>query len=102
MKKSRDTLFAQSDWRAIAGVSVPSLVSIVVMLLYNMADMYFVGWIGDVSAVAAVSLAGPIYSLLMAVSTMLGNGACTRIAQALGRNDAVAIRRYTSQCFGAV
>ena len=99
MKKSRDTLFAQSDWRAIAGVSVPSLVSIVVMLLYNMADMYFVGWMGDVSAVAAVSLAGPIYSLLMAVSTMLGNGACTRIAQALGRNDAEAIRRYTSQCF---
>lgn len=82
--KTRQTLFAPSDWRAIAGLCIPPLLSIVVMLLYNMADMYFVGWMGKVSAVAAVSLAGPVYSLLMAVSTMLGNGACTRIAQERG------------------
>lgn len=106
--KARESLFAQSDWRAIAGLCVPSLLSIVVMLLYNMADMYFVGWMGEVSAVAAVSLAGPVYSLLMAVSTMLGNGACTRIAQALGRGDTEAVRRCTALCswgslgFGAV
>lgn len=97
--KPNQTLFTQSDWRAIAGLSVPSLVSIVVMMLYNMADMYFVGWMGEVSAVAAVSLAGPAYSLLMAPSTMLGNGACTRIAQALGRSDPDAVRCCTALCF---
>lgn len=97
--KTRESLFAKSDWRAIAGLCVPALLSIVVMLLYNMADMYFVGWMGQVSAVAAVSLAGPVYSLLMAVSTMLGNGACTRIVQALGRGDEEAVRRCTALCF---
>lgn len=97
--KGRKDLFAKSDWRAIAGLCVPSLLSIAVMLLYNMADMYFVGWMGQVSAVAAVSLVGPVYSLLMAVSTMLGNGACTRIAQALGRGDEEMVHRCTALCF---
>lgn len=97
--KTKENLFAKSDWRAIAGLCVPALLSIVVMLLYNMADLYFVGWMGQVSAVAAVSLAGPVYSLLMAMSTMLGNGACTRIAQALGRGEEETVRRCTALCF---
>lgn len=97
--KPDKTLFTQGDWRAIAGLSVPSLVSILVMMLYNMADMYFVGWMGKTSAVAAVSLTGPVYSLLMALSTMLGNGACTRIAQALGRSDPAAVHCCTALCF---
>ncbi len=83
--KTRQTLFAQSDWRAIAGLCIPSLLSIVVMLLYNMADMYFVGWMGKVSAVAAVSLAGAGDPLPMAGAPLLGHGARPRIAQAPGR-----------------
>lgn len=85
-------LFQKPAWQAIASLTVPSLISILVMMLYNMADMYFVGWLGDVSAVASVSLAGPVFSLLMAISTMLGNGGCTRIAQALGQQDTSRVR----------
>ena len=49
-------MFAQSGWRGIAGVCIPSLLSIVAMLLYNIADMYFVGWMGKVSAAAAATV----------------------------------------------
>lgn len=101
-------VFQKSPWKAIFSLSIPSLISIVVMMLYNMADMYFVGWLGDVSQVASVSLAMPVFSILMAVSTMIGNGVCTKIAQALGKKDAEQIRSYTALCvwaciiFGAV
>lgn len=64
-----------------SGLCIPSLLFIVVLLLYNRADMYFVGWMGKVSTVAAASLAGPVYSLRMAVPAMLGNGTCTRITE---------------------
>ena len=94
-------IFQKSTWRSIFSLCVPSLVSIVVMMLYNMADMYFVGWLGDIAQVAAVSLAGPIFSVLMALSTMIGNGGCTVIAQAMGKKDVEQIRINTALCVWA-
>lgn len=66
-----------------------------------MADMYFVGWLGDFSQVASVSLAMPVFSVLMAISTMIGNGGCTKIAQALGQHDPERVHSYTALCFWA-
>ena len=99
--KENNLIFEASPWRAIAGMSIPSLISIVVMMLYNMADMYFVAWTKDLSQVAAVSLAGPVFTFMMAISTMIGNGGCTKIAQALGRQDGESVRRYSALCFWA-
>lgn len=69
------------------------------MMLYNMADMYFVGWMNDVSQVAAVSLAMPVFTSMMAISTMIGNGGCTLVAQSLGKDDKEQVRVYTALCF---
>ena len=96
--KSRESIFEAPPWRAIAGLCIPSLISIVVMMLYNMADMYFVAWTRDLSQVAAVSLAGPAFTFMMAISTMIGNGGCTKIAQALGMQDMEQVRRYSALC----
>lgn len=93
-----ETIFQKSVWKAIFSLCVPALISIVVMMLYNMADMYFVGRIGDYSQVASVSLAMPVFSILMAVSTMIGNGGCTKIAQALGQRDEEQVRSCSALC----
>lgn len=95
------SVFEASPWRAIASLSIPSLVSIVVMMLYNMADMYFVAWLDDLNQVAAVSLAAPAFSVMMAVSTMIGNGCCTVIAQAMGKQDSERVRQCSALCFWA-
>ena len=94
-------VFQKSAWKAIGSLCVPALVSIIVMMLYNMADMYFVGWLGDYSQVASVSLAGPVFSVLMGISTMIVNGGCTKIAQALGRQDIGQVREYSALCVWA-
>lgn len=96
-----EAIFQKSVWKAIFSLSIPSLISIVVMMFYNMADMYFVGWIGDYAQVAAVSLAMPVFSILMAVSTMIGNGGCTKIAQALGQHDKEKVQNYSALCVWA-
>lgn len=88
----------KSVWSLIARMSIPALVSILVMLLYNMTDMYFVARTGDDVQVAAVSLVMPVFTVLMAISTMLGNGACTLIAQALGGGDAERAKTCSSLC----
>lgn len=97
----KTSVFDAPPWRAIVSLSIPSLVSIVVMMLYNMADMYFVAWMNDLNQVAAVSLASPVFSILMAISTMIGNGSCTNIAQAMGQQDKEKLRCYTASAFWA-
>ncbi len=94
-------VFQKSPWKAIFSLCVPAMVSILVMMLYNMADMYFVGWLGDYAQVASVSLAGPVFSVLMGISTMIGNGGCTKIAQALGRKDLEQVREDSALCVWA-
>lgn len=51
--KSKENIFTASSRRAIAELSILSLLSILVMMLYNMADMYFVAMSRDLVQVAA-------------------------------------------------
>lgn len=87
-----------SVWKAIATMAVPAMVSMVVMILYNMADMFFVGRTGDNAQVASVSLVGPVFTIIMAVGSMLGGGGCALIAKTLGGGDKDAVRLYSSLC----
>ncbi len=99
-----ETLFEkQTVWKSILSLAVPSVVIIMVMILYNMTDMFFVGQLGDYNQVAAVSVVGPVFSISAAVATMLGSGGCALIAKALGSGDKEGARTYASLCFwGAV
>lgn len=99
-----ETLFEkQTVWKSIVSLAVPSVVIIMVMILYNMTDMFFVGQLGDYNQVAAVSVVGPLFSVSAAVATMLGSGGCALIAKALGSNDKKGARTYASLCFwGAI
>ena len=99
--KPDKNLFEAPPWQAIAKLCIPALISIIVMMLYNMADMYFVAWSEDLNQVAAVSLAMPVFTVLMAVSTMIGNGGCTRVAQALGMKDNAKVQQLSAICFWA-
>ena len=63
-EKQQELFESKSVWNAIFTMAVPAMVTMVVMILYNMADMYFVGRTGDTVQVAAVSLVGPRCFLL--------------------------------------
>ena len=89
----------QSVWKSIFSLAVPSVIIILVMILYNMTDMFFVGQLGDTRQVAAVSVVSPLFSLSAAVATMLGSGGTALIAKALGRDDKKQAKVYASLCF---
>ena len=90
-----------SVWRAIFTMAVPSVVIILVMFLYNVADMFFIGCLGDTAQVAAVSVVGPVFSILAAVAMMLGAGGCTIIARCFGAGEVDKGRTYSALCFWA-
>lgn len=85
-------------WSAILTLVVPSVLSILVMLLYNMADMFFVGLLHDNAQIAAVSVVGPIFSLVTAAATMVGVGGCAAIAKAAGAGETGYAQTCSSLC----
>lgn len=95
-------------WQAIFTLAIPSVLTILIMVIYNMADMFFIGMLGDDTQVAAVAVVGPVFSLATAVATMLGAGGCAVIAKALGAQERDTARSVGSLCiwasvlFGAV
>lgn len=73
--------------KAVAKMAVPSVISSLVTVVYNMADTFFVGQTGDPLQVAAVSLTNPIFILLMAFANMFGMGGSAVLSMALGAKD---------------
>ncbi len=90
-------------WKAIFSLAVPSVLTILIMVLYNMADMFFIGMLGDDTQVAAIAVVGPVFSLATAAATMLGAGGCAVIARFLGAGERENARTVGSLCvWGAI
>ena len=95
-----EKLFSQqSVWKAIFSMTIPSLLTIVIMIFYNMADMFFIAQLGDTAKVAAVSIVSPVFSIIMALATMIGVGGSAIIAGAFGAGDTEKARNISSLCF---
>lgn len=73
--------------KAVAKMAVPSVISSLVTVVYNMADTFFVGQTGDPLQVAAVSLTNPLFILMMAFANMFGMGGSAVLSMALGAKD---------------
>ncbi len=73
--------------KAVAKLSIPMVFSSLVMVLYNMADTYFVGMLNDPVQNAAVALAAPVLLAFNAVNNLFGVGTSSMMSRAMGRKD---------------
>lgn len=95
-------------WQAIMTLVGPSVLTILIMVIYNIADMFFIGMLGDDDQVAAVAVVGPVFSLATAVATMIGAGGCAVIAKTLGAGEREKAKSmaclciWAAICFGAM
>lgn len=96
--KAEEIFGKGSVWKAIFRMSVPAVVTMMVMVIYNMADMYFVGKTGDELQIAAISLSSPIYMLQTAMGTLIGAGGCAAISNALGTGNKGLVKSLSSAC----
>ena len=84
--------------RAVATLSIPTVLSSLVMVLYNMADTYFVGLLNNPVETGAVTLAAPVLLAFNAVNNLFGVGSSSMMSRALGRKDLETVHR--SSAFG--
>ena len=82
--------------KAVAAMAIPSVISSLVTVVYNMADTFFVGQTGDALQVAAVSLTNPIFILLMAFANMFGMGGIAVASMAMGEGKPQKVKNTTA------
>ena len=73
---------------AVLTLAVPTVISQLIVMVYNLADTWFIGQTGDPFQVAAVTLAYPLFMLLSAFANLFGIGGSSLISRLLGRQDA--------------
>ena len=70
--------------KAVAPLAIPTVISQLVTMVYNLADTFFIGQIGNPVMVAAVSLVSPWFNLLTALGNLFGLGGSSLISRMLG------------------
>lgn len=96
----REELFEKAPVpRAVFTLAVPTILGMLVTIIYNMADTFFVGQTGDANQVAAVSLATPVFMVLMALGNIFGMGGSSAISRALGAGNRERVKKACAFCF---
>lgn len=97
--QTNDALFHNASVpKAVFQMALPSVISSLVLVVYNMADTFFVGQTHDAYQVAAVSLTNPVFVMYMAVANLLGIGASTLISILLGQRQADQAKAASAFC----
>lgn len=79
--------------------AIPLVLSMMVTMIYNIADTYFIAQTENTLLVAGVSLCAPLFTLLMAFGNIYAQGGSTLIARLLGMKDTESVKRVSSFCF---
>ena len=87
MHDTTDIFQGRSVPATIAKFAIPTILSQLVTLLYNLADTFFVGHTNDPSQVAALTLSFPLFMSLTMVGNLFGIGANSFISRSLGRKE---------------
>ncbi len=86
--KGRQYLFEEASVpRSVLTLAVPTVISALVMVIYNLADTYFVGMMNDPIQNSAVTLAAPILLAFNAINNLFGVGSSSMMSRALGAKD---------------
>lgn len=85
--------------KAVLSNVLPAMMAMVMALVYNIADLFFIGQTGDPLQVAAVSLATPIFLMFMSSGNIFGIGGASISSRSLGSGNSGLVPRISSFCF---
>lgn len=87
--------------KAYMKLALPVVMSMMVSLVYNMVDTYFIALTGKQELVAGVSLAAPIFTLMIAFGDIFGLGGSSLISRLFGERRDEEAKRASAFCLWA-
>lgn len=84
--------------KAVASLCIPTVISSLVMIIYNLADTFFVGLLNDSVQNNGVTLAAPVLLAFNAITNLFGVGTSSKMSRALGVKDYETV--YKASSFG--
>ena len=97
-QKSLEVFESMPVSKAVFKNALPAMAAMLMVLIYNLADTFFIGQTHDALQVAAVSLATPVFLMFMAVGTVFGMGGTSVISRALGEGRKDYAKKVCSFC----
>lgn len=85
--------------KAVISNVVPSIISMIMVLIYNLADTFFIGQTKNAYMVAAISVATPAFLLFMAIGMLFGIGGTSLISRSLGEGKTEKAKSTSAFCF---
>ncbi len=85
--------------KAYFKMALPLVFSMVISLVYNMVDTYFVARTHNTDLVAGVALCAPVFSILLAVGDVFGLGGSSVISRLFGSRETEHARQLSASCF---
>ncbi|MBR3148542.1 MAG: MATE family efflux transporter, partial [Eubacterium sp.] len=99
--KNKDNTLVFSEYsipKAVAALALPSMLGMLINIVYNLADTFFVGQTGDANQVSAVSLSMPLFLLFIALGNLFGVGGCAFVSRSLGEGNRDIIKTISAFC----
>ena len=90
MKDSDKRIYTLSEERPVKAVikmGLPLVAGMLIMVMYNLVDTYFIGKTGDPYMIAAVNLSYPVMMVMISISNIIGTGSSSYITRSLGASD---------------
>lgn len=97
-QKSMEIFSTAPVSQAVFKNALPAMAAMLMVLVYNLADTFFIGQTHDALQVAAVSLATPVFLIFMAVGTVFGIGGTSVISRALGEGKEDYAKKVCAFC----
>lgn len=94
MERKNDTrtmLLNDSPWKLLLKLSVPAIIGMIVVGLYNLMDAVFVGQMVGSNAMTAVSVSYPFTLVNTGIATLIGAGSASILSRSIGKKDQATI-----------
>lgn len=89
--------------KAIATMAIPTIISQLINLVYNVVDTFFIGRTGNTDMIAAVTVAFTLFMLTIAFSNLFGVGGGSLMARLAGKGEYERAKNVSAYAFyGAI
>ena len=97
MRKNEREMFENSPiLQAVFRLALPTVAGQIILVIYNMADTFFIGMTGSDAKLTAATVCMPAFMFLSAISNLFGIGGASVISRALGKRDTPTVKKVSA------